>query len=78
MMKKFKKIFAAIAASALVAAMSFTSMAATTVTVNRNEQSGTVNTTYTYYQVLKASVSKDKKMLRTLLRIKTLKMRLRV
>ena len=60
-MKKFKKIFAAIAASALVAAMSFTSMAATTVTVNRNEQSGTVNTTYTYYQVLKASVSKDKK-----------------
>lgn len=60
-MKKFKKIFVAIAASALVAAMSFTSMAATTVTVNRNEQSGTVNTTYTYYQVLKASVSKDKK-----------------
>lgn len=60
-MKKFKKIFAALAASALVAAMSFTSMAATTVTVNRNEQSGTVNTTYTYYQVLKASVSKDKK-----------------
>ena len=60
-MKKFKKIFAAIAASALVAAMSFTSMAATTVTVKRNEQSGTVNTTYTYYQVLKASVSKDKK-----------------
>ena len=59
-MKKFKKIFAAIAASALVAAMSFTSMASTTVTVNRNEQSGTVNTTYTYYQVLKASVSKDK------------------
>lgn len=72
-MKKFKKIFAAIAASALVAAMSFTSMAATTVTVNRNEQSGTVNTTYTYYQVLKASVSKDKKNVAYFVEDKTLK-----
>lgn len=58
-MKKFKKIFAAIAASALVAAMSFTSMAAS-IKINRGSAEGTNNTTYTYYQVLKASVSSDK------------------
>ena len=34
-MKKFKKIFAALAASALVAAMSFTSMAAS-ITINHD------------------------------------------
>ena len=58
-MKKFKKIFAAIAASALVAAMSFTSMAAS-IQINRGSAEGTNNTTYDYYQVLKASVSGDK------------------
>ena len=58
-MKKFKKIFAAIAASALVAAMSFTSMAAS-IQINRGSAEGTNNTTYNYYQVLKASVSSDK------------------
>lgn len=58
-MNKFKKIFAAIAASALVAAMSFTSMAAS-IQINRGSAEGTNNTTYNYYQVLKASVSSDK------------------
>lgn len=58
-MKKFKKIFAALAASALVAAMSFTSMAAS-IQINRGSAEGTNNTTYNYYQVLKASVSSDK------------------
>ena len=58
-MKKFKKIFAALAASALVAAMSFTSMAAS-IQINRGSAEGTNNTTYDYYQVLKASVSSDK------------------
>lgn len=58
-MKKFKKIFAALAASALVAAMSFTSMAAS-IQINRGSAEGTNNTTYDYYQVLKASVSGDK------------------
>lgn len=59
-MKKFKKIFAAIAASALVAAMSFTSMAAS-ITIKRGEApvpgkaSDTVE--YTYYQVLKANIA---------------------
>ena len=57
-MKKFKKIFAALAASALVAAMSFTSMAAS-IQINRGSAEGTNNTTYDYYQVLKASVSSD-------------------
>ena len=58
-MKKFKKIFAAIAASALVAAMSFTSMAAASITINSNlsADEGTEATTYKYYQILKASVS---------------------
>lgn len=57
-MKKFKKIFAAIAASALVAAMSFTSMAAS-ITINGNvpENPQKVETTYNYYQVLKATVA---------------------
>lgn len=58
-MKKFKKIFAALAASALVAAMSFTSMAAS-IQINSGSAEGTNNTTYNYYQVLKASVSSDK------------------
>ena len=62
-MKKFKKIFAALAASALVAAMSFTSMAATNITINRGGttvpgyESDTVE--YTYYQVLKANIAGD-------------------
>ena len=57
-MKKFKKIFASIAASALVAAMSFTSMAAS-ITINGNvpENPQKVETTYNYYQVLKATVA---------------------
>lgn len=56
-MKKFKKIFAAIAASALVAAMSFTSMAAS-ITINSGAPAdGIDTTTYTYYQMLKASIS---------------------
>lgn len=60
-MKKFKKIFAALAASALVAAMSFTSMAAASITIdsNLNADEGTETTKYTYYQMLKASVSGD-------------------
>lgn len=63
-MKKFKKIFAAIAASALVAAMSFTSMAATKITINRCDTTdttvpGAVSDTvqYTYYRVLKANIA---------------------
>ena len=61
-MKKFKKIFAAIAASALVAAMSFTSMAATNatnITINGRvpNTAEKVTTTYNYYQVLKATVA---------------------
>lgn len=57
-MKKFRKIFAAIAASALVAAMSFTSMAAS-ITISRgdNFETGGENSkeeTYTYYKVLSA------------------------
>ena len=56
-MKKFKKIFAALAASALVASMSFTSMAAS-ITINSGAPSdGIDTTTYTYYQMLKASIS---------------------
>ena len=56
-MKKFKKIFAALAASALVAAMSFTSMAAS-ITINSGAPAnGTDTTRYTYYQMLKASIS---------------------
>ena len=60
-MKKFKKIFAAIAASALVAAMSFTSMAAASITIDSGLKAGegTETTKYTYYQMLKASVSGD-------------------
>ena len=58
-MKKFKKIFAALAASALVAAMSFTSMAAS-ITINIGAPEGTSNddlkTTYEYYKVLNANV----------------------
>lgn len=58
-MKKFKKIFAAIAASALVAAMSFTSMAAS-ITIDIAAPEGTSNkdltTTYEYYKVLNANV----------------------
>ena len=58
-MKKFKKIFAAIAASALVAAMSFTSMAAS-ITIDIKAPEGTSNndlkTTYEYYKVLNANV----------------------
>ena len=58
-MKKFKKIFAAIAASALVAAMSFTSMAATSITIEGAVPNNPVKveTTYNYYQVLKATVA---------------------
>ena len=57
-MKKFKKIFAALAASALVAAMSFTSMAAS-ITIDRSDsfEAGGENSTeenYTYYKVLSA------------------------
>ena len=65
-MKKFKKIFAAIAASALVAAMSFTSMAAS-ITIKRCETTDTTvpgaasdTVQYTYYRVLKANISGDK------------------
>ena len=65
-MKKFKKIFAAIAASALVAAMSFTSMAAS-ITINRSDTTDTSvpgaasdTVQYTYYRVLKANISGDK------------------
>ena len=62
-MKKFKKIFAAIAASALVAAMSFTSMAAS-ITIDRGDPAtvpGAASDTvkYTYYQVLKANIAGD-------------------
>ncbi len=62
-MKKFKKIFAALAASALVAAMSFTSMAAS-ITINRGDVAtvpGAASDTvkYTYYQVLKANIAGD-------------------
>ena len=64
-MKKFKKIFAAIAASALVAAMSFTSMAAS-ITIKRCETTDTTvpgaasdTIKYTYYQVLKANIAGD-------------------
>lgn len=57
-MKKFKKIFAALAASALVAAMSFTSMAAS-ITIDRSDsfEAGGENSkeeNYTYYKVLSA------------------------
>lgn len=56
-MKKFKKIFAALAASALVAAMSFTSMAAASITINSTAEPGTTdNTTYTYYKILNADI----------------------
>ena len=56
-MKKFKKIFAALAASALVAAMSFTSMAAASITINSTAAPGTTdNTTYTYYKILNADI----------------------
>lgn len=58
-MKKFKKIFAALAASVLVAAMSFTSMAAASITIDSGLKEGTETTQYTYYQMLKASVSGD-------------------
>lgn len=63
-MKKFKKIFAAIAASALVAAMSFTSMAATPIEIKRGDVAtvpGAASDTvqYTYYQVLKANIAGD-------------------
>lgn len=55
-MKKFKKIFAAIAASALVAAMSFTSMAAS-ITINSTaETEATDKTIYTYYKILNADI----------------------
>ena len=62
-MKKFKKIFAAIAASALVAAMSFTSMAAS-ITIKRGDAAtvpGAASDTvqYTYYRVLKANIAGD-------------------
>lgn len=62
-MKKFKKIFAALAASALVAAMSFTSMAAS-ITINRGNTAtvpGAASDTvqYTYYRVLKANIAGD-------------------
>lgn len=60
-MKKFKKIFAALAASVLVATMSFTSMAAASITIDSGLKAdeGTETTKYTYYQMLKASVSGD-------------------
>ena len=54
-MKKFKKIFAALAASALVAAMSFTSMAAS-ITINSGATEGTDETSYTYYKILNADI----------------------
>ena len=62
-MKKFKKIFAAIAASALVAAMSFTSMAAS-ITINRGQgydadTSASTEETYTYYKILDAVKTAD-------------------
>ena len=59
-MKKFKKIFTALAASALVASMSFTSMAAASITINSKAIDGTTdNTSYTYYQILKADILYD-------------------
>ena len=58
-MKKFKKIFAALAASALVASMSFTSMAAS-ITINSKAAEGTTdNTSYTYYKILNADILYD-------------------
>ncbi|MGN8818831.1 SpaH/EbpB family LPXTG-anchored major pilin [Oribacterium sp. HCP28S3_H8] len=55
-MKKFKKMFAVLAASALVAAMPLTAMAAS-ITIESGAKSGeTDTTTYKYYQVLKASI----------------------
>ena len=59
-MKKFKKIFAALAASALVASMSFTSMAAASITINSKAVPGTTdNTSYTYYKILNADILYD-------------------
>ena len=62
-MKKFKKIFAALAASALVAAMSFTSMAAS-ITINRGQSydadtNASTEETYTYYKILDAVKTAD-------------------
>lgn len=58
-MKKFKKIFAALAASALVASMSFTSMAAS-ITINSTAAEGTIDKTkYTYYKILNADILYD-------------------
>ena len=62
-MKKFKKIFAALAASALVAAMSFTSMAAS-ITINRGQgydadRNASTEETYTYYKILDAVKTAD-------------------
>lgn len=62
-MKKFKKIFAALAASALVAAMSFTSMAAS-ITINRGQgydadTNASTEETYTYYKILDAVKTAD-------------------
>ena len=59
-MKKFKKIFAALAASALVAAMSFTSMAAS-ITIKSGVTEGTDNTRYTYYKILNADILYNEK-----------------
>ena len=58
-MKKFKKIMAVVAAMAMTAAMSFTTMAAS-ITINStadDAQTEKNETEYTYYQILKADTS---------------------
>lgn len=61
-MKKFKKMFAVLAASALVAAMPLTAMAAS-ITITRNDtfenDTNTKKETYTYYKVLDVIKSQD-------------------
>lgn len=59
-MKKFKKMFAVLAASALVAAMPLTAMAASITIKSGAAQGATDTTTYTYYQILQASIDDDK------------------
>lgn len=61
-MKKFKKMLAVLAASALVAAMPLTAMAAS-ITITRNDtfenDTNTKKETYTYYKVLDVIKSQD-------------------
>lgn len=55
-MKKFRKLFTVLAASALVGAMSFTSMAAASITIKSGAVTGTDKTRYTYYKILNADI----------------------